>query len=440
MNRFRLSKLAAALSVTGLMVASSSVLASGFQLFEQDAASVGNFHAGYAAAVFDASTAFYNPAGLSRFKEQQLVVAGDNIFSSIKYRGIVRANNIGGGLVPMQATAQGGGYSFVPALHYVAPLSDIVGFGLSVDVPFGLQTNYGKGTNLRYAATVTSVRVIDISPVLSFKLNDHVSIGFGPDLQIMSGQFNQVGALGGDITNDGDGLNKADDTGYGMHAGILYEFNENSRAGLSYHSQVVHHLTGTSNFSAPIDPAILNFRQSDRAKLDMKLPPYTAVSIYHKLNPTVAVMGSIIYTQWNTIQNLTMQNVAGLSMEAEPTTNLTVILPLHFRNTFTFSVGADYFATDKITLRGGLGYDQAPVSNSYRNVQMPDNNRYVAAVGSHIQATSTLGFDLGWTHVFINKAHVIPPPQVAGPVVINTNGSVTGGADVLGVQLVWDMV
>ena len=84
MNRFRLRKLAAALSLTGMAILSSHAMASGFQLFEQDAASVGNFHAGYAAAVFDASTAFYNPAGLSRFKEQQLVVAGDNIFTSIK--------------------------------------------------------------------------------------------------------------------------------------------------------------------------------------------------------------------------------------------------------------------------------------------------------------------------------------------------------------------
>ena len=71
---------------------------------------------------------------------------------------------------------------------------------------------------------------------------------------------------------------------------------------------------------------------------------------------------------------------------------------------------------------------------------MPDNNRFVAAIGTHIQATSTLGFDLGWTHVFINKAHVIPPVQVAGPVEITTNGSVSGGADVLGAQLVWNMV
>ncbi len=126
MSRFQTRKLVSALSLTGLIILSSHAMASGFQLWEQDAASIGNYHAGYAAAAYDASTAFYNPAGLSRFKEQQLVIAADNIFSSFKFRGSVRVNSIGGGLVPEPVTAQGGNYGFVPALHYVAPLSDIL--------------------------------------------------------------------------------------------------------------------------------------------------------------------------------------------------------------------------------------------------------------------------------------------------------------------------
>src|SRR3990167_6386814 len=88
------------LTSIGIYFYSSLASASAFQLWEQDAASIGNYHAGYAAAAEDASTAFYNPAGLTRFKEQQLVVSADNIFTSFKYRGTVRVNTIGGGLVP----------------------------------------------------------------------------------------------------------------------------------------------------------------------------------------------------------------------------------------------------------------------------------------------------------------------------------------------------
>ncbi len=437
MHRFKVNKLVTALSIAGLLVVSSHAIAGAFQLWEQDAASVGNYHAGYAAAAYDASTAFYNPAGLTRFKEQQLVVSADSVLTSFKYRGTIAVNTVASG-DPQLVTAQGGGYGFIPAMHYVAPLSDVVAFGLSVDVPFGLKTNYGKSTILRYAATTTSVQVIDISPVLSFKLGDRFSFGVGPDVQVMNGEFNQVATLGGEEL-DSDGINSADDTAYGMHAGILYEVNENTRFGLSYHSQVVHHLSGTSKFTGPLADFFGTPIESARSRLDITLPPYTALSAYHKLNPSVAVMGSAIFTQWNTLQNLVLRNVAGVQ-GADPSTNIVVTIPQHFHNTFNFSVGADYFVTDKVTLRGGLGYDQTPVSDTYRNVQMPDNDRYVIALGSHFQTTPTVGFDIGWTHLFINKAHVNPPDQVTGDEVTTTNGSVTGGADVFAAQLVWDMV
>lgn len=438
MNRFTVRKLVTALSLSGMFAFSSHAMASAFQLWEQDAATVGNYHAGYAAAAYDASTAFYNPAGLSRFKEQQLVVSGDNIFTSFKYRGTVNVNTINAGLTPMPVTAQGGNYGLVPALHYVAPLSDIVAFGLSVDVPFGLMVNYGQQTLLRYANTTTSVRVIDISPVLSFKVNNYFSFGFGPDIQVMKGEFNSVGTMGGGIS-DSDGINRANDTGYGMHAGIMYELDENTRFGLSYHSQAVHHLTGTSTFRGPL-AGPNNFIRSSTAKVNLTLPPYTALSAYHKINPKVAVMGSVIYTQWSTIQNLVLQNVAGLDAMSNPSTNIVVTIPQHFRNTYNVSVGADYFIADTVTLRGGLGFDQTPMQNAYRNTALPDNTRYALAIGSHIQSTPTIGFDIGWTHLFMHKAHVIPPLQVTGAQTVALNGSVTGSADVLAVQLVWDMV
>lgn len=441
MKHFQLHKLAAAFSVTGLLVFSSHAMASAFQLWEQDAASIGNYHAGYAAAAYDASTAFYNPAGLSRFKNQQVVFAADGVVTSFKYQGNIGVNTINDG-DPQLVTAQGGNFGLIPALHYVAPISDIVFFGFSVDVPFGLMTNYGQSTVLKYASTETSVRVIDVSPVFTFKVTDQFSFGLGPDLQLMKGEFNQVGTNG--VTEwDSDGINTADDTAFGMHAGILYELNENSRVGLSYHSQVVHHLTGDSSFNGPLVREALEIPSgtitSRRAKVNITLPPYTALSAYHKLNPSVAVMGSIIYTQWSTLQDLVLQNVAAIQ-DLAASTNVIVTIPQHFRNTFNFSVGADYLAADKVTLRGGVGYDQTPVRDAYRNVMLPDNNRFAIALGSHYQSTPTLGFDISWSHLFINNAQINPPAQVTGDEIVTTNGNVKGGADVFAAQLVWDLI
>lgn len=440
MNRFVIRRLVSALCSTGLFVISSQVMASAFQLWEQDGASVGNYHAGYAAKAEDASTAFYNPAGLTRFKNQQAIFAASGIMPDFKYSGNITVSSINGGLTPLTVTAQGGTFGLVPALQYVAPLSDWASFGFSVVVPFGLKTNYGNSTPLRYVATQTAVSVVDISPELAFKVTDKASIGFGPDLQIMHGEFDQVGTLAGEL--DTYSTNKADDTAYGYHLGALYEFTPDARVGVSYHSQVAHHLTGTSHFTGPL-ATIINGGPlySPNASVNIKLPAYTALSGYYRVVPKVAVMGSVIYTQWNHIQTLILKNIAAIDVPGLfPSTHVEVVMPQHYRNTWNYALGADFYATDCFTFRTGIGYDQTPLTNRYRHVQLPDANRFAVALGSHFKATQTIGLDVSWLHVFAQRVLVNPPAQVNGAQTTTTDGHVTGGADVIAGQLTWDFV
>lgn len=415
-----------------------TTFASAFQLWEQDGASEGNYHAGYAAWANDASTAFYNPAGMILIPNQQIVIAGVGVMTDFKFVGNVTVNTINAGRDLIPVTAQGGNFSFIPALHYVAPLSDRASFGFSIDVPFGLKTNYGSSTALKYAATLSSANVIDISPSIGLKVTDQWSIGFGPDIQRMFAEFDLIATDGGDSNTPS--TNKLNDAAYGYHAGVLYQLTPHSRAGLSYHSQVVHHLSGSSKFVGPLandlnhEPII-----SNRATSNITLPPYTALSFYHLANAKLAIMGSVIYTQWSTIRRLLLNDFAGIDTTFMPSTNIEVIVPEHYRNTWNFSLGADFFATKEITLRGGIGYDQTPVQDDYRNVQLPDNNRYVIALGGHYQATKSIGIDVGWTHFFVQSAHLNPPPEVVGLQVVTTNGNASGGGDVFSAQIVWDL-
>lgn len=464
MQQFSKRPLIKLLLTSGLLSLSTHAMASAFQLWEQDGASVGNYHAGYAAEANDASTAWYNPAGLTRFSNQQAVFAGSAINTNFRYKGSVSVTEPSltfQGIAPVTVTfnsvsADGGTLNFVPSLQYVAPINDQVGFGFSIGVPFGLNTDYGDNTALRYAGTLTSIRVIDISPSLGFKLNDQISFGLGLDIQRAFAEFNLIGALVSPnpftartiLTQDDTKLkNKVDDTGYGFHAGVLYDINACSRVGLSYHSQVVHHFSGSSKFEGPIadifndDAAIV----SSRATTNIKLPPYTALSYFHQATPKWAFMGSIIYTQWNTFKRLTLNQAAGIvsvpgELFPQASNDIQASIPEHYVNTFNLTVGANYYATEKVILRGGIGYDQTPVQNKYRNIQLPDNDRYVLAVGAHYQLTKTVGLDASYMHIFIQQAKVNPPPFVLGVETIATNGHVNGSGDVLSGQVTWDIV
>ncbi|MES2217013.1 MAG: outer membrane protein transport protein [Pseudomonadota bacterium] len=463
-KRFSIRQLFRLLCVGGIIGVSGNAFAAGFQLYEQDGASVGDYHAGRAAQANDASTTFYNPAGLVRMKNQQIVLGDVGVFSDLKYRGTdsVFINAVGfptpipyPGAQNLNVVAQGGAFSQLPDFYYALPITSNVGLGISLNVPFGLRTDYGRDTALRYAATKSDIEVVDLSPAFGVMVYKGLSLGAGFDMQRMAAEFDLM-AYGGGIAPDSYSTNKGWSTAYGFHVGALYQFLQNSRVGLTYNSQIVHHIRGTSRFTGPLanfaldiplgNPATI---YSGEANAHLTLPAYTTLSGFHQVNSKWAVMGSVIYTQWSVIQNLTLQDIAAAEVVFNPffgpmpapSSTLTVNLPTHYRNTWNLSLGTEFYATDKITLRGGVGYDQTPVQNFYRDVRIPDKDRYAIALGTHFQATKTLGVDLGWTHLFMaGLARINPPPQVTGGQLVQTNGNLQGSADVFGAQLTWDIV
>ena len=205
-KRFAIRKLFHLMCVGGILGLSNNAMASAFQLFEQDGATVGNYHAGHSAEANDASTSFYNPAGITRIHNQQLVVGDVGILSDIKFRGTTNlslvlpgnaAFGIPGRVAPfggtMNTVSQGGGFSQVPNFYYVAPVTDYLGVGLSVNVPFGLRTDYGRDTALRYAATKSEIQVVDISPSIGFNVTKQLSLGLGFDVQKNVGRIRSNG-------------------------------------------------------------------------------------------------------------------------------------------------------------------------------------------------------------------------------------------------------
>ena len=411
------------------LVSMSNSFGGGFQLWEQNVTNIENFHAGRAALANDASIAYDNPAGITRIKNQQVVVGGMGIMTDIRFDGqIANCLTLGGEIFcgsPTTGTAQGGSFSFIPDLHYVAPLSSNWGFGLSVVAPYGSDVEWGQSSFINPIVTRARLQVVDIAPALGFKVTNKLALGMGFDIEKMSAELNSILVSMPSII-------KGYDTAYGYHAGALYEFNPATRIGLAYHSQVIHHLNGTSLYNGI----------ASRANSSIYLPPDTTLSIYHSINSQWAIMGTIIYAQWNIIHNLVVNNASGLQ-QLNGGVPLSIDFPQNFRNSWTYSIGADYSPTEKLTLRAGFGYDQTPTRNGYRILQLPDSDRYDLSVGGHYQVNKVFGFDLGWTHVFLQHAAINPPlhpelfPLLMQP---SVQGKTFPSADVFGAQITWNFI
>ena len=73
----------------GLVLAGCTHLAhaAGFALIEQNASGLGNAYAGAAAVAEDASTVYFNPAGMTLLPDRQLVVVGHLIKPKMEFSG-----------------------------------------------------------------------------------------------------------------------------------------------------------------------------------------------------------------------------------------------------------------------------------------------------------------------------------------------------------------
>jgi long-chain fatty acid transport protein len=58
--------------------------------------------------------------------------------------------------------------------------------------------------------------------------------------------------------------------------------------------------------------------------------------------------------------------------------------------------------SDKLSLRGGVAYDEAPVSDVDRTPRIPDGARTWLAIGGRYRLSGQGVLDFGYAHLFVN--------------------------------------
>ena len=436
-------------------------VAGGFSLYtESSAVALGNYAAGIAAEGADASIGWYNPAGLVLLKKQEAVFTGAGVFPSTKLSGTSTFETESfSPYIQSFNGMQGAVDAFVPAFHYALPLGNTAAFGFNVVSPFGLSTDWGDTSPVRYAATLTKLLTINASPEIAGKLTDNLSAGLGLDLQWARVNFNSVlgspaslqelERLGVPITPtylDSTTTNQGNSFGIGFHAGLLSTFNDNhTRVGLNYQSKISHTFTGTSTLSGiladPNTDASMVFSSDMLRSNPISLPDVVTLSAYQDLNAKWALLGSVVYTGWSAFNQITLNNVAAFSPTTSPPQTLVNSTTIEgYRNTWRFAMGANYHVTDQWMMRAGGGYDQTPTVTLERDVRLPDANRWALSLGTHYQIKPKIGLDAGYTYLFALGDAMINKTQAFGTT-STYNVTATGRvhAQLVGAQVVWAM-
>lgn len=435
--------------------------AGGFSLYtESSAAALGNFAAGIAAEAADASIGWYNPAGLVLIQDKEVVLSGIGVLPSTSLTGTSTfSTQEVDPYVQSFSNLQGAQNAFVPALHYAKPLGPRATFGFSLVSPFGSSTDWGNTSAVRYAATNTELLLINASPQMGVKLTDHVFFGAGLDLQWARVKFNAVlgspaelqflqsiGGLVTPTTLDSLSYNQGSSFGIGAHAGLLATFNDNhTRLGVNYQSKIQHEFNDYSLLTGPLaDPQLTNiestFLSDSLHSNQINMPDVLTLSAYQDINNKLALLASLVYTGWETFRTIELSNIAAYAPELGEQVLVDVVTNEYYRDTWRVALGANYHVTNDWMMRIGGGFDETPTVKQYRDVRLPDANRWAVSIGSHYQMRPRLGFDIGYTYLFGAQDSVINNTQQLGETsTFNVTAKGNVHAHLVGLQAVLKM-
>ena len=445
-----------AVSVLATLI-TTNLNAAGFAVSVNSASGVGNANAGVAAIAEDASTIFYNPAGLSKLEGKQVVIAGHFVSATAEFTNNGSTTNAvfptGGGAIS-GGDEDGAGSAFVPNFYYANQLNDKWTFGLGINAPFGSSTEYSDTWVGRYQATESEIKTININPSVSFKANEKLSVGFGVNVQYIEASLaNQLDSAAiclaagggaacldntfsmtavGDVTTDSSQSLSGDDWSFGWNFGLLYDINDDTRLGFAYRSSVEHTVTGTADFtrSAELNAFLgavgSNAFTDTAASVGVDMPETLSLSVYHTVSPKWAMMADVTWTKWVSFDEL----VVNFDNVEQP----SATIPEHWENSLRYSVGANYQADAKWLYRVGVALDESPISSAEdRTARIPGNDRIWLSFGFGYKTSDSMSIDVGYSHVFI-KDGPINNTDAFGHTL---TGNYEASADILSAQVNW---
>lgn len=340
-----------------------------------------------------------------------------------------------------------GDLALVPNFYYSRRLPNDFVFGLGVNAPFGLKTEYDADWVGRYHAIESEVKTVNINPSIAYKAAPNLSVGVGVSAQYIEATLSQAidqnsvcvarqvaagvpvaTAIAGcaPVTGDATGTVEGDDWSFGYNFGIIYEAGTNTRVGFSYRSKIKQELEGDASF-ANAHPAftMLNVFVPTSVTADVTLPESASLSLYHAINPTVALLADVSWTRWSRFDELRIEYAS-----AQPDS----VTPENWDNSMRYSLGLNYRYNSAWLLRAGIAYDEEPIPDAqHRTPRIPGNDRTWLAFGANYRYSPALSFDVGYAHLFVDDTPIDVSTATAGALV----GEYDNSVDILSAQVNW---
>jgi long-chain fatty acid transport protein len=356
------------------------------------------------AAPVDFGASYWNPAILSALEEPEFMLGSALALPSIHLQSSIAADSIGGAFPTTSRFGESRSNSGVApglATGFSFRMSDDspVTFGLGVFGLVGGGVNFpgSAGTPIlsprippKYfgvGAIYSNVSLLSIAPMVSLQLTDRLAMGGGPIITSGTPSFSPAffapepkGPFG--LNSFPAATNTRADWGAGFQVGLFYELSDNWNLGFSYKSPVWQE-KWDYNASTP--------NQSGRL-----------IGIQAGL-PEIISWGAAYKGFTNTLIDVDLRYIDYANTPLFGTK--VVDGGLGWQSVFAVAIGAQYKATDRLTLRAGYLYNTNPVRNETTlfNVQAPGIITNTLSLGASYDITQDVTASLAWVHGFRNS-------------------------------------
>jgi len=417
----------------------------------------------------DASGIFYNPAALAGMSGATISAGVTAIHAFGSFTDDYSGNSwdLTSPTVP------------VPHVYSAFGVTPKITAGIGMFVPYGLGTRWPLDTALssvelrqtnafpgRFAGYDSDLRSIYIQPTLAYQINDKVSIGAGFDFVIGSVKLNQRLDLSEQVVDETTGatfanlgiptqtdfanghISASGATGFGGHVGVQFRPIDRLWIGARYLSRVKLDYTGTVEFSRvstgitlpPFNPisveceaslgALCPFPATNPLPLDifistldlfsdgrplgdttvtlsMMMPDQVSAGIAFDVTPSFTLMADWQWVHWALFDTLTADLGNGETLQMEE----------HYHNTNAIRVGFEWWASNRLAIRGGYLKHQGAAPPEVVTPLLPEASRNEFTGGFGVKLSSALSADFAYQYLRQDK--------VRGRVVEPLSGSPT---------------
>lgn len=388
------------------VAAPGAVHAAGFQINEHAAAATGRAGSVFA-TVNDATSVFYNPAGLTGTTGTTFQAGVAFIMPSGTYTGTgLPSTNPTGEVVSQSAKS-----TPVPVPHaYIAhQLSEKAFVGFGFYAPYGLGISWVDQDDFvgRTVVKDLSLRTFFLTPTVALKLSDNISFALSVSLvpatlgltrtlgATDNGQvlFPRTTGLDGEIELAGSAF------GVGANAGVQVTLIEHLKLGLAYRSAVGLSFDGQADFRLPEGTPVAiaqNFPDGSGGG-SVTLPHSFALGVgWAQQQFTVEASANL--TLWNSYDELRINFASGRPAPFS-------VAPRNWTASPTFRLGGEYRFLERYAARLGVAYDINAAPDNTVDPTLPDQDRiiYTAGFGAKFDWFSA---DLGYMGLFLPQRDI----------------------------------